>query len=243
MLVRTKAIVLHTLKYSDSSLIAHCYTQVVGKQSFILKGILTAKKGAIRKSQFQALTQLEILFDHKNNGKLQFLKEVKVISPYQTIPNKIEKNALVQFLAETLKNAIQEEGENNPALYLFLETAFNWLDSNDNISDFHLVFLINLTKYLGFFPNEEPMDALYFNLETGCFERTMPREQHIEGSQVPVFRELLGMNFGANLNLKLNRKKRRELLETLIRYFELHLLGFSKPKSLQILNEIFDDVS
>ena len=121
MLVRTKAIVLHTLKYSDSSLIAHCYTQVVGKQSFILKGILTAKKGAIRKSQFQALTQLEILFDHKNNGKLQFLKEVKVISPYQTIPNKIEKNALVQFLAETLKNAIQEEGENNPALTFFLK--------------------------------------------------------------------------------------------------------------------------
>ena len=63
MLVRTKAIVLHTLKYSDSSLIAHCYTQLVGKQSFILKGILTAKKGAIRKSQFQVLTQLEILFD------------------------------------------------------------------------------------------------------------------------------------------------------------------------------------
>ena len=243
MLVRTKAIVLHTLKYSESSLIAQCYTQVVGKQSFILKGVLTAKKGTIRKSQFQALTQLEILFDHKNNGKLQFLKEVKVISPYQTIPSKIEKNALVQFLAETLKNAIQEEGETNPALYLFLETAFNWLDSNDNISDFHLVFLINLTKYLGFFPNEEPMDALYFNLETGCFELSIPREQHIKGSQVPVFRELLGMNFGASIKLRLNRAKRRELLETLIRYFELHLLGFSKPKSLQILNEIFDDVS
>ena len=243
MLVRTKAIVLHTVKYSDSSLIAQCYTQVVGKQSFILKGVLTAKKGTIRKSQFQALTQLEILFDHKNKGKLQFLKEVKVISPYQTIPNKIEKNALVQFLAETLKNAIQEEGETNPALYLFLETAFNWLDSNDNISDFHLVFLINLTKYLGFFPNEEPMDALYFNLETGCFELSMPREQHIKGSQVPVLRKLLGMNFGNSIKLKLNRAKRRELLETLIRYFELHLLGFSKPKSLQILNEIFDDVS
>ena len=91
MLVKTKAIVLHTLKYSDSSLIANCYTQEQGKQSFILKGILTAKKGMIRKSQFQVLTQLEILFDYKNNGKLQFLKEVKVIHPYLTIPNRIEK--------------------------------------------------------------------------------------------------------------------------------------------------------
>lgn len=242
MLVRTKAIVIHTLKYNDSSLIAHCYTQNNGKQSFILKGILTAKKGSIRKSQFQALTQLEILFNYKNNGKLQFLKEAKVIAPYQTIHNRIEKNALVQFLAEILKSAIQEEDE-NPPLYFFLETALNWLDSHDNISDFHLVFLINLTKYLGFFPNEEPLNASYFNLETGCFDLSLPREKHIEGSQIPVFRKLLGMNFGGNINLKLNRTKRRELLETLIQYFELHLLGFSKPKSLQILNEIFDDVS
>ncbi len=241
MLVKTKAIVLHTLKYSDSSLIAHCYTQTQGKQSFILKGILTAKKGMIRKSQFQVLTQLEILFDFKNNGKLQFLKEVKVIHPYQTIPNRIEKNAMAQFLAEILNNSILEE-EANPSLYVFLETAFHWLDSNNKISDFHLIFLINLTKYLGFFPNDEPQDALYFNLETGCFDALLPREQYIEGDQIPVFRELLGMNFGSLLSFKLNRTKRRGLLETLIRYFELHLLGFSKPKSLQILNEIFDDV-
>jgi DNA repair protein RecO (recombination protein O) len=242
MLVRTKAIVLHTLKYSESSLIAHCYTQSNGKQSFILKGILTAKKGSIRKAQFQALTQLEILFNHKNNGKLQFLKEAKVIAPYQTIPNTIEKNALVQFLAETLKSAILEE-DANPSLYIFLETALNWLDSHDDISDFHLVFLINLTKYLGFFPNDEPQNAPYFNLETGCFDIGLPREKHIEGAQVPVFRKLLGMNFGGNINLKLNRSKRRELLDTLLHYFELHLLGFSKPKSLQILNEIFDDAT
>jgi DNA repair protein RecO (recombination protein O) len=241
MLVKTKAVVLHTLKYGDSSLIAHCYTQTLGKQSFILKGILSAKKGSIRKSQFQVLTQLEILFDHKNNGKLQFLKEVKVIHPYQTIPNRIEKNAMAQFLAEILKNAILEE-EANPSLYVFLETALHWLDSNDEISDFHLIFLINLTKYLGFFPNNEPLDALYFNLETGCFNTLLPREHYIDGYQIPVFRELLGMNFGEVLSLKLNRIKRRELLETLILYFELHLLGFSKPKSLQILNEIFDDI-
>lgn len=242
MLVKTKAIVLHTIKYSDSSLIGHCYTQTLGKQSFILKGILTAKRGTIRKSQFQVLTQLEILFDYKNNGNLQFLKEVKVIHPYQTIPNRIEKNTMAQFLAEILKNVILEE-EANPSLYVFLETALHWLDSNDEISDFHLIFLINLTKYLGIFPNNEPQDALYFNLEAGCFEALLPREQYIDGDQIPVFRELLGMNFGDILSFKLNRMKRRELLETLIRYFELHLLGFSKPKSLQILNEIFDDVS
>ena len=85
-----------------------------------------------------------------------------------------------------------------------------------------LIFLINLTKYLGIFPNNEPQDALYFNLEAGCFEALLPREQYIDGDQIPVFRELLGMNFGDKLVHNLNRTKRRELLETLIKYFELH---------------------
>ena len=149
---------------------------------------------------------------------------------------------MAQFLAETLKNAIIEE-EANPSLYVFLETAFHWLDSHDEISNFHLIFLINLTKYLGFFPNEDHSDALYFNLETGCFDSIMPKEKHIDDDQLVLFKKILGMNFGGILVHKLNRTKRRELLETLIQYFELHLLGFSKPKSLQILNEIFDDVS
>lgn len=242
MEIRTKAIVLYTLKYRDSSLIAHSYTEALGKQSFILKGILKKKKGSIRNAQFQPLTQQEILFDYRNKKKLQFLREVKVIYPYKTIPNSINKSALVQFLAEVINKTIIEEEANQP-LFSFLETALQYLDTYDRVSDFHFIFLIKLTKYLGFFPNEHSSNGAYFNLETGCFSIEKPSQKHIENEQTSLLRKLLGMNFDNNSSLNLDRMRKRKLLEIILQYYELHLLGFSKPKSTQIFNEVFDGIS
>ncbi len=243
MEIRTKAIVLYTLKYSDSSLIAHSYTEALGKQSFILKGILTKKRGGIRKAQFQPLTQQEILFNYRDKKELQFLKEVKVIYPYQTIPNRIDKSALVQFLAEILRKAIREE-EANTALFTFLETTLRYLDTYESVSNFHLIFLINLTKHLGFFPNDkESLDGSYFDLETGCFTKHIPLGKYTDYEQTRLLRMLLGMNFDSIVKPNLDRVGRRKLLDALLQYYELHLLGFSKPKSTQIFNEIFDGIS
>lgn len=239
MITQTKAIVLHTLKYNDTSLIAHCYTEAYGKQSFLLKGILNAKMGGIRKAYFQALMPLEIQFNHKKKGGLCFLKEVKVLHSYASLHNDIKKNAIVLFLAEVLHKCLKEE-EANPLLFEFLENAFLWLDSQQNTANFHLIFLLKLSKFLGFFPYLESENALFFNLESGCFTQNKPLEKHLEGESVFVLKTLLGMNFEENSFLKLNQLLRRELLNAIVRYFELHLLGFSPPKSLSILHEVFD---
>ena len=121
MLIQTKAIVLHTLKYNDTSLIAHCYTEVLGKQSFLLKGILSARKGGIRKAYFLPMTQLEIQFQHKNKGGLNFLKEVKILHPYQQLYTDIKKNALVLFLSEIIYKSLKEE-ETIPCSMSFSKT-------------------------------------------------------------------------------------------------------------------------
>lgn len=239
-MLKTKAIVLHSIKYNDSSLITHCYTEQLGRQSFLLKGILSAKKGMLRKAYFQPLNQLEIVFQPKNNGGLQFLKEVKVIHPYQSIPLRIEKNAIVIFIAEVLKKVLQEEEANLP-LYQFLESSLIWLDLHDEVQNFHLLFLLKISKFLGFYPNDENPSLPYFDLITGCFTALPPIKESVEGLQVTQLKSLLGMNFGEVNSLKLNRNSRSDLLQTLLRYFELHLQGFRPPKSLPILNAIFEN--
>ncbi len=238
-MLKTKAIVLHSIKYNETSLITHCYTENIGRQSFMLKGILSAKKGMLRKAYFQPLNQLEIVFQPKKNGGLQFLKEVKVIHPYQSIPTTIEKNAIVIFLADVLKKVVQEEEANLP-LYEFLESALVWLDLHDQIQNFHLLFLLKISRFLGFYPNEENLSLPYFDLATGCFCPRLPLQEGLEGKQVDQLKTLLGMNFGEDSTLKLNRNSRSDLLQTLLRYFELHLQGFRTPKSLSILNAIFE---
>lgn len=239
MLIPTKAIVLHTLKYNDSSLIAHCYTEAMGKQSFLLKGVLTSRKGKFKKAYFQPLMLLEVIYNHKKNSGLQYLKEVKVIHPYQELYSNIKKNAIVLFLSEMLYKSLGEE-EGNPPLFAFLEHAFLWLDTHDDIANFHLIFLLKLSQYLGFYPNVDDSNHPYFNLESGCFTIHRPKQNVLEGENVKLLRQLLGTNFDAHQLPKINQLRRRELIEAMVNYFELHLLEFSTPRSLAVLHTVFD---
>lgn len=239
MLVQTNAIVLHTLKYSESSLIAHCYTKDYGIQSFILKGILSAKKGGLRKAQFLPLSQLEIVYQHKSNGGLQYIKEAKISFSYTSIHTDIKKNSIALFLSEIVHKSVYEE-EPNPTLFSFLESAFHWLDTQEEVTNFHLLFLVKLSKFLGFYPNIESEDALHFDLENGNFTSTPRGKNHLSGPVAQTIKTLLGINFANEIMPKINQKLRRDVLDTLVHYYELHLQGFVKPKSLPILLEIFD---
>ena len=147
MQVTTKAIVLSSLKYGDTSLIVKVFTKTDGLKSYLLKGVLASKKGKLKTAYFQPLTQLELTANHKNKGTLETIREAKISIPYKTLHTDIIKNSLVLFLAEMLSNSIQEE-QQDASLYNYLEYSLQWLDSNDKIANFHILFLLNLTKNL-----------------------------------------------------------------------------------------------
>lgn len=238
MLVNTRAIVMSALKYGEADLIVAGYTQTSGLKSYMLKGILKSKRGKFRASMFQPLTQLEIVANHKDKGTLEYLKEVKVVNPYQSLHSNVVKSAMVMFLAEVLKSAIKEE-EHNEALFSYLENTLNWLDLHDHIANFHLLFLLKLSRYLGFYPEETYKENPYFNLLEGTFEKVKANEYCVNGENLQILRSLLGINFDELNGIRLNQESRSDFLKMLILYYELHIEGFKKPKSLTVLNEIF----
>jgi DNA repair protein RecO (recombination protein O) len=237
MIVKTKAIVLKTLKFKDTSLIIKCYTEQ-GIKSYILKGVLTAKKGKIRTAYFQPLNLLEIVGNHNNKGTLNTIKEVHLSYAYTTISNNIVKQSLVLFLSEVLNFALQEEEQNQP-LFDFLFKSFQHLDAQKNVSNFHLLFLINLSKYLGFYPYKQNLNSLFFSLQEGVFQDS-PSPTTITGSKLKLFKSLLGTDFDTMQKLKLNKEERQDLLDILISYFELHLSGFRKLNSIPVLQTVFN---
>lgn len=239
MQVSTKAIVLSSLKYGDTSLIVRAYTQSDGLKSYLIKGVLASKKGKLKAAHFQPLTQLELTANHKNKGTLESIKEAKVINPYITLHTDIVKNSMVLFIAEMLGNSIHEQ-EKDLSLYNYLEFALDWLDKNRLIANFHLVFLLNLTKYLGFYPEEPTGKKNYFDLVDGQFISAPSLNPLIEKENVMHFKRLLGINFDALSTIKIGKTNRESLLKSVILYFELHLHGFRKPKSLAVLNAVFD---
>lgn len=236
--VHTKAIVLSSLKYSDTSLIVKCFTEQEGLKSYLVRGVLKAKKKGIKAAYFQPLNQLQLVANHSSKSNLHSLKEVHIHQPYKTIYSDIVKQSVVLFLSEILANSIQEEEQNIP-LFSYLENAFSWLDLHDKIANFHLLFLLNLTSFLGFYPDVSNSSASSFNLLDGNFCETVLHKNIISGNELYQFKKLLGIKFDAIEQVSFSKTERQLVLQTIIKYFKLHLGNFKNPKSLQVLETVF----
>ncbi len=238
MLVTTRALVFSAIKYGEADLIVSCFTEKEGLKSYLLRNVLKSKKGKLRASFFQPLTQLELIAVHRNKGTLESIREAKVLHPYQTLHTNVIKSAMVLFLAEMLKNAVKEE-EVNTELFRYLEQSLHWLDHHDDIANFHILFLLKLTAYLGFYPDASNIEGQYFNLMEGNFQQNALGNYCEEGEAVEAFKGFFGIDFDAILQIKLPKKVRLATLNLLLVYYQLHLQGYKKPKSLLVLHQLF----
>lgn len=239
MVITTKAIVLSSIKYSEADLIVKCYTKSSGLKSYLLKNILKSKRGKLKASYFQPLTLLEIEAVHKNKGNLERINEAKILYPYQSLHTQVVKSAMVIFLAEILTSSIQEAAEDK-ALYQYLEKSFIWLDSANEIANFHILFLLKLSIYLGFYPDTSTIAQPYFNLLEGNFQVNNIGRYCVDGVHVAELKQFFGIEFEAISRIKPTKKIRMDILNLLLMYYQLHLQSFKKPKSLLVLNKIFE---
>ncbi|WP_445386633.1 DNA repair protein RecO [Robiginitalea sp. IMCC44478] len=238
MSLTTQAIVLSSLKYGDSHLIVKAFTAAYGLQTYMVKGVLKNRRGRLKAAYFQPLTQLELVCSRVKPGKMGYIKEAVVAFPYSSMHTDIYKSTVAFFLSEMLSQSIREE-EENPALFTYLQNALQWLDHHHSIANFHIQFLLGLTRYLGFYPDNSNMEAPYFDLVEGAFLDTTPLNPAISGEALGFFKKFLGTNFDAIHTVKMSQKQRQALLKNLVDYFEVHLHGFRKPKSLAVLDEVF----
>jgi DNA repair protein RecO (recombination protein O) len=239
MVVTTNAIVFSSIKYSEADLIVSCFTESAGLKSYLLRNVLKSRKGKLRASYFQPLTQLEITAVHRDRGTLERIREVKILIPYQSLHTDVIKGAIVMFLAEILKSAIREE-EANPPLFEYLQQSLVWLDSHDSIANFHILFLLKLTAYLGFYPDVTTINNKYFNLEEGFFETSPTGLASKKGENVETLKTFFGIDFEALDRIKLTKKTRSEVLNLILGYYQLHLQAYKNPKSLLVLNQLFN---
>lgn len=236
MRVKTKAIVLTTLKFQEKSLIVRCFTESHGMKSYFVQSAFSGKKSNQKIAYFQPLSILEIEAVHKNKGTLERFTEIKTAIPYQNIPLDVFKSSMVLFLAEILQSTIQEE-EKNEALFSFLETSLLWLDTQEFTVNFHLIFLMDLSKYLGFYPDISTIDLTFFDVNEGVFNDSFSVHS-INETQTNLLKKLLQLKFDS-AQKAFHVSQRQQLLKIIMDYFAQHLVGFREPKSLEILKEIF----
>lgn len=236
MLVKTKAIVISSLKYQEKSLIVRCFTESHGLKSYFVRDAFSSRKASQKIAYFQPLTILEIEAVHKNKGTLENFKEIKIATPFQSIHSDIFKSTMVMFLSEILHHSIHEEEKNEP-LFTFLETALFWLDTHDEISNFHLILMLETTKYLGFYPDITEMEFPFFDANEGIFT-PFHGMGALSEHETNLFKKLIPLKFD-NDQKTFHVIERQIVLKVLIDYYAFHLDGFRRPKSLEVLTAVF----
>jgi DNA repair protein RecO (recombination protein O) len=227
MIHKTRGIVFRFTRYGETSIIANVFTEMFGLQSYIVNGVRT-KKAKTNLALFQPLTLLDMVVYHKETGGVFRIKELKVLYPYRAIPNDMRREAVAMFIVEILNKAVKEQSHPEE-LYQFIETSMMELDALPRgIENFHLFFLINLSRHLGFGPQ------MSGEILGG---RVIPIEEESVLQQI-----ILSGNPGQNQGKmpQVTNAQRRDLLEILVRFYQAHIEHFGEVKSLAVLREVFE---
>ncbi|MBR2318360.1 MAG: DNA repair protein RecO [Bacteroidaceae bacterium] len=241
MVEKFDGIVLRTLKYSDSLLIVDVYTRQRGRYSF-LSPISHSKRGRVRSVLFQPLSMLSFTASCRQGKRLPRISDVQPYAMYSSIPFNVVKSSIAMFLSEVLTYSLREE-EGDESLFIFLDRSFILFDNLENgYADFHIIFMAQLLRYLGIFPNIENFSAGdYLDLVQGCVSKEHPlHPSFLMPQEAAAFVSILRTGYEAMHTLSLNRELRGCYLAILIDYYRLHIPDFPQLKSFEVLKELFN---
>ena len=240
MLSKTQAIVLHSLKYGETRIIVDMFTRKFGRLSFIVS-IPKSSKSKVKKQFFQPLTLLEIEVDVRPRVQLQKMSDVRLSEPFLSIPFHPHKLAISLFVAEFLYYALRSE-QRNELLYDYLENSILWLDGqNGSFANFHLVFLMRLSRFLGFYPNLDDYQAGdYFDLRESVFLSYPPvHRDFLYPEEAEKVQLMMRMDYPTMHLFRMSHQERNRLLEVSLTYYRLHLPDFPEMKSVSVLQELY----
>jgi DNA repair protein RecO (recombination protein O) len=239
MLFNTRGIVFQKFKYAESAIIVKIYTEESGMLSFIIRG-LKSKKSTIKNAYFEPLTILDLVVNHREGKELHQIKEVKVIHPYHDLIVNRVKQSILFFLFEILIKTLREETPNKP-LFDWLFHALTWLDLTEkSVINFHLVFLFQFSRFLGFYPKfSDHGEMNFFDLQEGLFQQNQPEHpNYISGEIVQQMAEIDKSTFEDSYQIKLGNAKRRKMVDILVQYYQLHMPNIHQINSLDVLHSI-----
>lgn len=250
MLTKTEAIVLHSIKYGETKMIVDMFTRQHGRLSFVVSMPKTVH-GKLKKQYFQPLTLLTAEADVRPQAQLHKLRDASILTPYASLLYEPSKLSISLFLAEFLYHALRDEQQNEP-LFDYVASSIQWLDSRQQgFANFHLVFLMHLSRFLGFYPNlevpeagsEEPENRsnLYFDLRAATFCSAPPlHRDFLMPQEAAMLRLMMRMDYANQHLFRMNREQRNRCIEVALLFYRLHLPDFPELRSLDVLRELWN---
>ena len=241
MFQKIQGIVLSSINYNDKYILVQIFTDTSGRVTYMVPKT-NSKSSKVSRSLFMPFALLEMDAEHRDSRDIQRIKEAHSILPLYSIPNDISKSSMVFFLSEFLTKVLKDVNENNN-LFQYLTQSIQVLElAEKGIANYHLVFILNMTRFLGFYPNlEEYQQGDIFDMLNGVFVRNQPLHNHYVSRPDSLALSKLYRISYENMHLfKFSRQDRINIINRIIEYYRIHLSDFPAIKSLDVLHELFE---
>lgn len=231
---------MKTISHRETSVICQVFTEKFGLQSYIINGVKRSR-AKIHINILQPLHLLDMVVYHKATGGIQRVSEARQTPVFQSIPYDDKKRSLVIFLNEVLLKCLKQQSADEP-LFEYIYHALIWLDQTVVTSpNYHLYFLLRLSKFMGFYPSMSHEELPYFDLKEGVFCSQTPYHQlYVDEKRTKQWLSILSSSFQDLSQIRIPLDDRRVLLKHLMEYYALHVDNFGNIKSHYILEEVFD---
>lgn len=243
MLIKTKGIVLKSIKYGETSLIVDVFTLELGLRTYIVNGV-RKKKARFGASLFQHTSFIDLVAYEKKGRNIHRIKEVQSAYTYQTLPYDVKKSAVGLFMTEIIQKVLQGE-EEHPELFDFLYESYVYLDQTEaSIANIPIQFLLSLTTFLGIQPEDNyDKDHPFFNLMEGYFQQEPPvlHVHYLKPSESLILSQSIKHPLTESHLLKIKPSERKPLLENILLFYRLHINSFPDIHSHLILEGVFKE--
>ena len=237
---KARGVVLSTVKYGDSGMVVQMLTDRYGRQSYMVQGVRSSRGRGSKMALFQPLFLLQFEGLESSHSDLHKMREVHNDVVFGSIPYDVRKSTIALFMAEVLYRLIGES-EANEALFEFVYTSVEALDKmEEGVANFHLWFLANLSRHLGYYPGNDHRKGYLFDMHEGVFVATQPmHDATMNEAEAEMLRDLLECDLDCLGEIPLNRAQRVAMLTRLVEYYAIHLEAIRSVRSIEILQEVF----
>jgi DNA repair protein RecO (recombination protein O) len=221
MLHKTRGIVFRFTRYGETSIIVTLFTELFGLQTYIVNGV-RSKSARNKIALYQPLTLLDLVVYHKENAAILRIKELQCAHPYQSLTVDVKKSTLGLFLNEVLNRTVKDQSHPEE-VFPFLFDSLVTLDlMNSRYENFHISFLIKLSRFLGFGAN---------------FSEEILGSRLVSDEEEVILKLLIASDY--QTHIAITNTQRRNLLDVMLRFYRQHAEGFGELKSIQVLREIW----
>lgn len=237
---KARGVVLHTLKYGDSSMVVYLLTDVGGRRSYMVQGVRSTRGRGSKLALFQPMFAVEFEGLESPRRQMDSFREIRSGAVLRSVPFDVRKSTIALFMAEVLYRLVRESEPNGP-LFDFVWGSVGALDAmEEGVANFHLWFLANLSRFLGFYPGNAYTAGAFFDIREGLYTKTPPPHAgYMSGEHARTLDDFIRCDVRCLGEIGLNRRQRVGFLDALLVYYGYHLDAICAVQSVKILQEVF----